>query len=164
MNLNMDDIYYLRMAYQFAAENSDDCSTQNGAVIVGSRYRVVSLGANRLPCGVKKNAFRIHKATKASYIEHAERDAILRAREPLDRCMTMYCPWAACAECARAIIISGIKEVVYHQDLILKTPERWQDSVATGAEMLMEARVVLRYFSGKIGGARILFDGQHWEP
>lgn len=157
------DGFFMRMAYRYAAKNSQDPSTQNGAIIVLSNGIPVSLGANRLPPGVESRPERLERPAKYSWLEHAEKDAVISAREPLDGA-TLYCPWSACAECARAIILSGIKELVGHQECCDKTPERWRESIQVANQMLDEAGVKRRMISGKIGGCRVLFDGQWWEP
>lgn len=91
---------------------SKDRSRKFGAVIVDRQRRVVSLGYNGLVRGVDDEVEGRHlHPDKFHWAEHAERNAIYNAREPLDNC-TIYVPWFPCAECARAIIQSGITRVV----------------------------------------------------
>jgi dCMP deaminase len=91
---------------------SKDLSTQVGAVIVGSRKRVVSLGYSGFPRGVRDYVDKRHeRPAKYLWTEHAERNAIYNAAESLVGC-TLYVPWYPCMDCARAIVQSGIVELV----------------------------------------------------
>lgn len=157
------DRFWMRLAYGAAAKDSDDPSTQNGAIIVPRWGGTPVVGANRFPPNVSKWSERLERPLKYQYIEHAERFAILNARVPVEGGI-MYAPWSSCAECARAIILSGISELVGHQEIHDKTPERWRESIEVANQMLDEAGVKRRMVSGKIGGVRVLFDGQYWEP
>lgn len=159
----LDDKTFLRAAYKYAEAYSHDRSTQNGAVIVSPDGTVLACGANRFPDGVAKTAERLERPAKYSFIEHAERYAILRCGVTIGGAI-MYCPWAPCTDCARAIILAGISELVGHQEIHDKTPERWRESIATANQMLDEAGVKRRMIAGTIGGVRVLFDGQWWEP
>ena len=71
---------------------------------------------------------------------------------------TLYCPWFACIDCARAIICAGVKECVGVKGVMELTPERWAASIKQAEEMLIEAGVKCTYIEGKIG-ARMFFDG-----
>lgn len=156
----------LRLAYQYASENSLDTSTHNGSVLVTPIGQRV-LGTNRLPPGVRPNDRRLNqRPDKYAYMEHAERWAIYEAaRQGISTDgATLYVPWYACADCARAIIVAGIKRVIGHKAMFDKTPERWRESIAIGDEMLDEAGVIRDIYDGPIGGVRVLFNGEYWEP
>lgn len=156
-----DDIEHLREVYRFASAASDDPDTQNGALIITRDGRHV-FGSNTLPTGVSLKESRLERPEKYLWIEHAERDAIYAAAKR-GLCLygaTMYCPWYACPECARAIIGSGIKEVIGHDKPFIITPPRWKDLIAKAKVMLFEAGVTMRVVSGDIGVA-VRFDGKH---
>lgn len=157
----------LRIAYQYASDNSLDTSTHNGSVLVTSDGEEFVRGTNRLPPGVKPDDRRLNqRPDKYDYMEHAERWAIYTAARqgvPTERA-TLYVPWYACKDCARGIIVAGIKRVVGHKQMFDKTPERWRESIAIGDEMLDEAGVIRDIYDGPIGGVRVLFNGEHWEP
>ena len=54
----------------------------------------------------------------------------------------MYVPWYPCVECAKAIIQSGICEVVgYAPDL---SERKWGPEFSLSAEMFKEAGVIVR--------------------
>ena len=97
------------------AQWSKDPSTKVGAVIVDERYKVISLGYNGFPRWVDDLEERYNdRPTKYQFVVHAELNAILNATVPLDG-MTLYTTLSPCHECAKAIIQSGIIEVVYYE-------------------------------------------------
>ncbi len=146
---------YLLQCYRLAALNSPDPSTQNGALLVDFRDnslgRVVCSGVNEFPHGVTMTYERGAPENKLTYTEHAERNAIYSAaREGIKTAgLTMFCSWAACAECARAIILAGIAELVTHR-LPGVPHSRWDASIAAGMEMLNESGVQVRWIDGKL--------------
>lgn len=151
-------LFYLRIACHAAKTQSDDIHTQNGAVLVTPRGDIIT-AANCLPDAVKKHDARLQRPLKYSYIEHAERNVIYRAARlgmPTKRA-TLYCPWFACTDCARAIICAGIKEVV---GLLADTAHgHWQESIDRADEMFREADVSFRRLNEKIG-ITLLRNGQ----
>ena len=155
----------LRLAYAFASAFSDDPSTHNGAVLITRKNEVV-LGTNHLPIGVALTAERLDRPAKYAFMEHAERDVILKAAEMGYRTAgaALFVPWYACADCARAIIGAKIKVIVGHKQMFDRTPERWKASIADGDAMLDEAGVKRHVYDGPIGRVRVLFDGEFWEP
>lgn len=97
------------------AEWSQDPSTKVGAVIVDSQKRVVSMGYNGFPRGIKDLPERYkNRETKHLFVCHAERNAIDNAPRSVEGC-TIYVPLLPCNECAKSIIQSGIKKVVTYQ-------------------------------------------------
>jgi deoxycytidylate deaminase len=160
-----DVVELLRLAYQTAASGSDDPSTHNGSVLVTTTDYLLC-GSNHFPGGVEKKADRLERPKKYAYMEHAERDVILEAarRGVITDGATLYVPWYACADCARAIIGAGISRVVGHKQMFLKTPERWRASISDGDAMLDEAGVIREQYDGPIGGVQVLFDGEWWTP
>lgn len=155
-----DDIECLREAYRFASFASDDPDTQNGALII-TRGGERLFGANTIPPRVLIKQSRLERPEKYLWIEHAERAAIFSAARQGLRLnnATMYCPWYACPDCARAIIGSGIKEVVGHDKPFSMTPPRWSDLIERARVMLSEAGVKTRIVSGDVG-VYVRFDGR----
>ncbi len=158
------DSEYLLRAYEEAAA-SPDPSTQNGAVVVSSEGGFVA-ACNGFPRGVSVSNERLARPEKYDYMEHAERNVIYACAK-YGYCTedaTMYAPWFACVDCARAIIQAGIVRVVGHQRMADETPDRWKDTIATALAMLEEAGVEVAMVDGKLGGPRIRFNGEWWEP
>lgn len=153
------DLKFLADACRYAAEFSVDPHTQNGALLVSTMGPVV-WAANTMP-EIEARPERLVRPKKYLYIEHAERNAIyLAARRGIcTEGATLYVPWFACADCARAIIQAGIKRVVGHIVPWLQTPERWKDSVRVAEGMLEEAGVVGSYLDDELG-VSFLFDGK----
>jgi dCMP deaminase len=162
----IDDQRFLKEAVQAAAQMSHDPRTQNGAVIVcyplDIRHAPVVIGAaNCFPPGIAVTPERTDPAVKLKYIEHAERNAVYAAArygQPTENA-TMYCPWFACVDCARAIICAGIKRCVGLQKPRLITPERWQATIAEADELLKEAGIQVNLLDIEVG-VEILFNGE----
>lgn len=158
---------YLRNAYCIAAQSRDK-SNQNGSVLVSSNNEIIATGNNNFPTGVEFTEERSTvRPDKYRYFEHAERAAIYQAARAGSKvyASTMYVPWAACCDCARAIINSGVLVVVMHRERMQMTPERWQSSVNEALEMLVEAGVQLSYHGGVVEGAPdVLVNGELWNP
>jgi dCMP deaminase len=114
------DEYFMGVAL-LSAKRSKDPSTQVGACIVNQKNKIVGAGYNGLPIGCDDNDFPWDKQgefldTKYPYICHAELNAILNnIGMDLHGCK-IYTALFPCNECAKAIIQSGISEVIYLSD------------------------------------------------
>ena len=113
------DEYFMGVA-MLSALRSKDPSTKVGACIVNENKRIVGIGYNGLPCGCSDDEFPWERTggfldTKYAYVVHAEPNAILNATTKLDNA-TIYVTLFPCNECAKLIIQSGIKEIVYMSD------------------------------------------------
>lgn len=161
-----DASMFLRAAYAFASKHSNDPVTQNGAVLVSAEGSIIGMGANTFPKGVQLLPERLERPAKYAFMEHAERNAIYDAakRGLKTEGGTLYCPYVACADCARAIIQAGIVKVVAHGRLMDKAPERWLDSIRIGDAMFADAGIEKTVIVGEICADSILFDGEVWWP
>lgn len=116
------DEYFMAIA-KLSAMRSKDPSTQVGACIVSSDNRILSIGYNGAPNGFDDDHFpwaREGKSldTKYPYVCHAEMNAVLNFRgtkKDLENAK-IYVDLFPCNECAKIIIQSGIKEVIYLSD------------------------------------------------
>ena len=114
------DEYFMGVAL-LAAERSKDPSTQVGACIVDESKRILSTGYNGFPQGCSDDEFPWNRdealgETKYQYVVHAELNAILNASGKSLAGSTLYVGLFPCNECAKAIIQSGIKEVMFLSD------------------------------------------------
>lgn len=113
------DEYFMGLAH-LSALRSKDPNTQVGACIVDKDNKIVSVGYNGMPRGVKDEDVPWAREggfvdTKYAYVVHAELNAILNTPRLLKDC-TLYVSLFPCNECAKAIIQSGIKKIVYESD------------------------------------------------
>ena len=116
------DEYFMAIA-KLSAMRSKDPSTQVGACIVGEGNRILSIGYNGAPNGFNDDIFPWEREgenlnTKYPYVCHAEMNAILHyrgSRKDLEGAK-IYVDLFPCNECAKMIIQSGIKEVIYLSD------------------------------------------------
>ena len=120
------DDYFMGVAL-LAAQRSKDPNTQVGACIVDDSNRILSTGYNGFPLGCSDDTFPWQRdgeatETKYPYVVHAELNAILNARGKNLTGSKIYVALFPCNECAKAIIQSGIKEVVYLSDKYHDTP------------------------------------------
>lgn len=136
------DEYFMGLAH-LSAYRSKDPSTQVGAVIVDDDNRVVSIGYNGLPRGCSDDVYPWSREggfldSKYAYVVHAELNAILNSKHNVKNC-SIYVSLFPCNECAKAIIQSGIKKIVYESDKYAES-----DSVIASKKMLMSAGVELK--------------------
>lgn len=116
------DEYFMAIA-KLSSMRSKDPSTQVGACIVGLDNRILSIGYNGAPNGFSDDIFPWERNgdmlnTKYAFVCHAEMNAILNyrgSRKELENAK-IYVDLFPCNECAKLIIQSGIKEVLYLSD------------------------------------------------
>ena len=114
--------YFMAIA-KLSGMRSKDPSTQVGACIVSNDNRILSIGYNGAPNGFSDENFPWDREgenldTKYPYVCHAELNAILNYRgskKDLENAK-IYVDLFPCNECAKIIIQSGIKKVVYLSD------------------------------------------------
>ncbi len=118
------DEYFMGIA-ALTARRSKDPSTQVGACIVSQDNIIMSTGYNGMPKGCSDDEFpweRDGEQTKYPYVVHAELNAILNANGRDLRGSRIYVALFPCNECAKAIIQSGVREVVYLSDKYSGSP------------------------------------------
>lgn len=136
------DEYFMGVAL-LAAMRSKDPSTQVGACIVDDENRILSTGYNGFPSGCSDDVFPWDREgeygkTKYPFVVHAELNAILNARGKNLTGAKIYVALFPCNECAKAIIQSGIREVIYLSDKYATT-----ESTLASKRMLSAAGVKL---------------------
>lgn len=139
------DQYFMTLAH-LSAMRSKDPNTQVGACIANRKNRIVGVGYNGMPFGCKDEEYPWGREgkpseTKYPYVVHAELNAILNSVGMLDNCI-IYVSLFPCNECAKAIIQSGITEVVYESDKYGGT-----DMANASRRMLKSAGVSVRQTS-----------------
>ncbi len=149
------DEYFMGIA-ALAAMRSKDPSTQVGACIVNKEKRIMSMGYNGMPRDCNDDEFPWEREgdpfnTKYLYVCHAEFNAILNCERGNLRGCTIYVSLFPCNECAKAIIQSGITEVVYSCDKYADS-----DSVKASKRMFDAAGVLYRPYA--VSGKKIELD------
>ena len=139
------DEYFMGVAL-LSGMRSKDPNTQVGACIVSPEHKILSMGYNGLPIGCSDDEFPWCREgdpleNKYFYTAHSELNAILNYRGGSLDGATIYVTLFPCNECAKAIIQSGIKRVVYDSDKYEKTP-----STIASKRMLNAAGVVLQKY------------------
>lgn len=112
--------YFMGVA-ALSSKRSKDPNTQVGACVVNTEKRIIGIGYNGFPTGCRDEEFPWGKTdknylnTKYPYVVHAEPNAILNCSSSL-KDATLYVTLFPCNECAKLIIQSGIKHVIYASD------------------------------------------------
>ena len=114
------DEYFMGIAL-LSAMRSKDSNSQVGACIVSPENKILSLGYNGMPIGCNDDDMPWEREgdpleTKYMYVCHAELNAILNAAHSNLKGARVYVTLFPCNECAKAIIQSGIKEIIYYSD------------------------------------------------
>ena len=106
------DSRYMRMA-RIWAENSYCTRRKVGALIVKNKM-IISDGFNGTPSGFE-NVCEDENGVTKPFVLHAEANAITKIARSNNSSegATMYVTASPCIECAKLIIQSGIKRVVY---------------------------------------------------
>ncbi len=146
-NITRDE-YFMSLAI-LSSKRSKDPSTQVGACIVDDDHKVVSIGYNGMPRGLDDEQLSWNRGegldSKYLYVCHAEFNAILNTRNgsALKGC-TLYVTLFPCNECAKAIIQTGIKKIIYLSD-------KYKDSVEMQAsrKILTLAKIALEEYKGR---------------
>ena len=144
------DEYFMGIAL-LSAERSKDPSTQVGACIVSEDNKILSTGYNGMPIGCNDDEMPWEREaekpndTKYPFVCHAELNAILNSPSLIDnKNAKIYVALFPCNECAKAIIQSGIKEIIYACDKYAQT-----DAVIASKMMLDRAGVKYRKYESK---------------
>ncbi|XP_067948282.1 deoxycytidylate deaminase-like [Watersipora subatra] len=114
------DDYFMALAF-LSAQRSKDPSSQVGACIVNPAKKIVGIGYNGMPNGCDDDSLSWDRSgdwldTKYPYVCHAEMNAILNKNSSSVEGCTIYVALFPCNECAKLVIQSGIKEVIYYSD------------------------------------------------
>lgn len=134
---------FLELAKHVSSWSKD--TTKVGAVIVQPETKkVVGMGYNGFPRFVNDDPERYaDRDTKLKFVCHAELNAILNANGPVAGCdiyvyPTMMKP-AACPECSKAIVQSGIRTLYYYKND--DTSPKWVELEKFSNAILTEGRV-----------------------
>ena len=169
--------YLLSQAYEVALE-SPDPSTQNGAVLVRPDTPTIirAKGFNRFPRGIAYTNERWQRPLKYRCILHAETNAIYDAtRQGVSTVgMVLICCWAACSECAKAMIETGIVALITHDDAHVRNARdrdpndpslvHWKEEILLANQFFSEAQRAVIFYRGKIGATPVRMDGKLWHP
>ena len=146
-NISWDE-YFMGMAV-LSSLRSKDPSTKVGAVIVSPENKVISIGYNGMPAKLDEEQLTWNKGegldSKYLYVCHAEFNAILNTQVGGTlKNARVYVTLFPCNECTKAIIQTGIKEIIYLDD-------KYADTTGTQAskKMLELAGIKVRQYDGK---------------
>ena len=141
------DEYFMGIAL-LSAERSKDPNTQVGSCIVNDENKIVSVGYNGAPTKFSDDIMPWDREgdfvnTKYAYVCHSELNAILNSQGSV-KGSRIYVALFPCNECAKAIIQSGIKEVIYLSDKYNGT-----DGNIVSKKLFDECGIVYRQYESK---------------
>ena len=133
------DEYFMGIA-QLSAMRSKDPNTQVGACIVSKENKILSMGYNGFPKGCDDDEYPWNRDgdvydSKYAYVTHSELNAILNYRGGSLDGTKLYVTLFPCNECTKALIQSGICEVIYAEDKYANTA-----SVLASKKMMKSAQ------------------------
>jgi dCMP deaminase len=103
---------FLNLAREVATWSKDP-STQVGAVIVSPDKRIVSVGFNGFPRGMIDDPKILEdREEKYSRIIHAEVNALIQAKEPLNGTALYTWPFPPCERCVVQMLQAGIRDFI----------------------------------------------------
>lgn len=160
------DEWFMEMVY-LIARKSKDPRTKIGAVLV-KNSRIISMGYNGIPSGVRDESSRLERPEKYDWIAHAEANCCYFAAKygiSVEN-STVYTQGLPCCSCCISLIQTGVKEVVIHkqwENISTKITNRgtWRDVYKKSDIMFTEAGVTVRYLDkvlqthGFLDGKRI---------
>lgn len=162
------------MAY-FVAMKSKDPSTKVGCVIVGEGNNLLSIGYNGPPRGMDdRKPGNYTRPRKYLIFEHAERNAIYNSARHGIRLKgsVLHITWLPCADCARAVVQTGIERVIIHKqgvDALRMSREgqdihSWEESCQTALDILNDCSVPYHWYDGPIVHRTFAtFSGKHYQ-
>lgn len=140
------DQYFMGIAI-LSSMRSKDPHTSVGACIVGGDNKILSVGYNGMPRGCSDDEYPWDREnedplqTKYLYVCHAELNALLNYTGTNLQGARIYTTLFPCNECTKALIQSGINEVIYMEDKYAMTP-----SVIASKKMMESAGVTWRLY------------------
>lgn len=154
------DKTYMTLCYIMAMRSPDE-STKVGCAITNKDNILVAMGLNGLPRGIENEPQYQERPGKYFFFEHAERNAFFNSnRTGVDierHGHTLYITWVPCADCARAILQEGVKEVVIHRQgqeafEMSRNDSQWGDGHKAAMHMLQNSTQApnIRWYDGDI--------------
>lgn len=141
------DEYFMGIAL-LSAKRSKDPHTSVGACIVSEDNKILSVGYNGMPIGCSDDEYPWEREaedtldTKYLYVCHAELNALLNYTGADLKNAKIYTTLFPCNECTKALIQSGIREVIYLSDKYADTP-----SVIAAKRMMKSTGISYREYS-----------------
>ncbi|XP_076467774.1 deoxycytidylate deaminase-like [Babylonia areolata] len=143
------DEYFMAVAF-LSAQRSKDPRTQVGACIVNGENKIVGIGYNGMPIGCSDDVMPWGRDSenilerKYFYVCHAEMNAILNKNLVDVKNCRIYVALFPCNECAKLIVQSGIREVIYCSDKYAMKPAFQASRI-----LLNQAGIKLRKFESQ---------------
>lgn len=132
---------------QAVATLSKDTSTKVGAIALGPAGEIRAMGYNGMPRGCDDTV--LHKTVRPEkyfWFEHAERNLIYNAARigvSLEGSTLILSGLYPCMDCARAIVQSGIREVITPH---IPQDSRWTDHAVRSNQLFNECGILIHEY------------------
>ena len=130
------DLRFLELAKHIASWSKDP-STQCGAVLVRPDRTIASVGYNGFPSKFSDDERLDNREVKYEYIIHAEMNAMINAKEPIEGYTLYTWPFSPCPRCMVHMIQAKIKRIVFP---VCKKPD-WEERLQLSVDMMLEAGI-----------------------
>lgn len=144
IDLNKWDLRFLANAKLIASYSKD--RTKIGAIITKDKH-ILSSGYNGFPASIEDSNERLtNRELKLKYTIHAEMNAILHAGKygiKLEDATCYIYGLNPCQECAKHIVSSGIKRVVFSVRSSHNNSPEWNEQFSFVKELFKEANIEL---------------------
>lgn len=139
------DQYFIGIAL-LSTYRSKDPNTSVGSCIVSTDNKILSVGYNGMPHGCSDDEFpwdrdKNELESKYLYVCHAELNALLNYTGTNLKNSRIYTTLFPCNECTKALIQSGINEVIYMEDKYANT-----NSIIASKKMMDAAKIIYRQY------------------
>lgn len=167
---NYDDAqykYWIAQCYVEAAKSPDPSTGVGAGLVIGNILQVNTLSHNAPTDGWEMTEEDWGRPRKYSLVEHAERRAIYKAARGglWTEGATLVGNWAACTDCARAIVEAGIVRLIRHVVEDEAATPGWEESLRLADEILIRNGVEIINVTGPIHGApKVLRAGEYFDP
>lgn len=140
------DLRFLKMATMVASWSKDQ-STKVGCVIT-KKKKLRSVGYNGIPTGLNDDVpDRNERPKKYMWYSHAEFNALVNYPNKRVKGCTLYVTHFPCTTCARFIVESKIKRLVYITTKDESFLNRWKEEHDNSLEMFTEAGIIIESYS-----------------
>ena len=139
------DNYFMFLCYVIAMRSLDP-RTKCGCVIVDTKHKIKTTGYNGPLPGIDDSLVPTQPPMKYFWMEHSERGALYSYPGDLEGCIA-YITGYPCSDCARGLMIKGIKKIIYGPNLAVMSKEN-QPNMDSVVEMAKAKGVELMEYKG----------------
>ncbi len=147
--------YILTILYDYARAHSDDSATHIGAAITQDDMNEFYCATNMITQMRRKDIqpCMLRHPAKKRFIKHAEHNIFVEARKQNIQIegATIYSNGFPCMDCAELLTKNKIGRLVFHKDMVLRTPKDEKSNLYEAYEHLNKNYINMHYYEGTLG-------------